>query len=58
MKNEKVRLGQVSNVLMELGVNQVDKKGVGEEDSGGIVRVVRMEIGAARKSIRSGKKVT
>ena len=33
LEDEGVRFQQVDNMLVELGVNQIDKEGVGEEDS-------------------------
>ena len=55
MEDEGVRLGRVTDVLMQFCVNEVDKEGVGEEDSRRVIQVVGVEIGAAGESIRSGK---
>ena len=40
---------------MGLGVNQVDEKGVREEDSCRVVRVVRVEVRVSRKDVRPGE---
>ena len=40
---------------MQLGVNEVDKQGIGEEDSRRVVGVVRMEVRAAGECVRSGE---
>ena len=32
MEDKRVSLGQVADVLMQLGVNEIDKQGVREED--------------------------
>ena len=56
LEGKGVRLGQVGDTLVEFGVNQVDKKGVREEDGGQIVRVVRVEVRAAEEGVRSSKK--
>ena len=42
---------------MQLGVNEIDKHGVGE-DSRRIVGLIRMEVRAAGKGIGSGKETT
>ena len=57
MEDKGVRFGQVSNVFMQLGVNEVDKEGVRKGDGQQVVRVVRMEVWMAGESIESGQKV-
>ena len=32
MEDKGIGLGQVADVLMQLGVNEIDEQGVGEED--------------------------
>ena len=48
-------MGRVTDALMQLGVNEIDEQGIGEEDGRRIVRFVRVEVRAAGEGVRSGK---
>ena len=56
LEDKGVGLGRVADTLVQFGVNEIDKHGVGEEDGRRIVRFVGVEIRAAGQGVRSGKK--
>ena len=44
LEDKEVQLRRVTNVLVQFGVDKVDKQGVREEDGRQVVRVVGVEV--------------